>query len=295
MRPSKSRTLHWLSMLSLCVMTTLWGSRGKSDEFTKPAQSGIPSSIRRYFVWKENCAPDSIDVIITERPKNGIVTINEEDYILHEADLRGGSMGNCAGVKLRAKRLTYTSTIGFEGRDHFSVTARSSRFRLDDVYDIQVNGIKKLEEPNATVARAPEPSVRAPPISGIGESAVPMVDDGGTFKVPVTINGQLTLKFVVDSGATDVSIPVDVVLTLLRTDTITEADFLDKQTYRLADGSTFPSQRFVIRTLKIGDKTLENVVGSIAPVAGSLLLGQSFLRRFKSWSIDNQRRELFLD
>ena len=109
-----------------------------------------------------------------------------------------------------------------------------------------------------------------------------MVSNGGTFKVPVTINGQLTLKFVVDSGASDVSIPADVVVTLVRTETITDADFLDKQTYQMADGSTVPSQRFVIRTLKIGDKTLENVVGSIAPVAGSLLLGQSFLSRFKS-------------
>ena len=66
-----------------------------------------------------------------------------------------------------------------------------------------------------------------------------MVSDGGTFKVPVTINGQLTLKFVVDSGAADVSVPADVVVTLLRTETITDADFLDKQTYQLADGSTF--------------------------------------------------------
>jgi hypothetical protein len=45
----------------------------------------------------------------------------------------------------------------------------------------------------------------------------------------------------------------------------------------------------------IGDKTLENVVGGIASVAGSLLLGQSFLSRFKSWSIDNQRRALILN
>jgi len=143
--------------------------------------------------------------------------------------------------------------------------------------------------------QAHEPPVTAPPINGIGESAVPMVSDGGTFKVPVTINDQLTLKFVVDSGAADVSIPADVVMTLLRTETITDADFLDKQTYQLADGSTAPSQRFVIRALKIGDKTLENVVGSIAPAAGSLLLGQSFLGRFKSWSIDNQRRALVLN
>jgi clan AA aspartic protease (TIGR02281 family) len=143
--------------------------------------------------------------------------------------------------------------------------------------------------------RAHEPEVTAPPMSGTGERAVPMVSDGGTFEVPVTINGQLTLKFVVDSGAADVSIPADVVMTLLRTEAISDADFLDKQTYQMADGSTVPSQRFVIRTLKIGDKTLENVVGRIAPTAGSLLLGQSFLSRFKSWSIDNQRRTLILD
>ncbi len=121
-----------------------------------------------------------------------------------------------------------------------------------------------------------------------------MVSDGGTFKVPVTINGQLTLNFTVDSGASDVSIPADVFMTLARTGTITDADYLDKQIYTLADGSTTPSQRFVIRSLRVGNKTLENVVGSIAPVKGSLLLGQSFLGRFNSWSIDNHLQALLL-
>jgi predicted aspartyl protease len=63
----------------------------------------------------------------------------------------------------------------------------------------------------------------------------------------------------------------------------------------MADGSTVPSRRFRIRSLKVGDRVLENVTGSIAPVAGSLLLGQSFLTRFKSWSIDNQRQALVLN
>ncbi len=124
---------------------------------------------------------------------------------------------------------------------------------------------------------------------------MPLVQDEGTFAVPVTINGQLTLKFVVDSGASDVSIPADVVMTLLRTETIAEADFLGRQTYRLADGSTLPSQQFTIRSLKVGNRTLDNVIGSIAPVSGSLLLGQSFLSRFKSWSIDNERHALILN
>jgi predicted aspartyl protease len=193
------------------------------------------------------------------------------------------------------------------------------------IVDMMAHGCVRLDQPDvaapaqtpavqSTPVPAPEPitaprerceqyygtaacdhAVAPQPLSGMGESAVPMISDGGTFKVPVTINRQLTLNFVVDSGAADVSIPADVFMTLVRTGTVTDADFLDKQTYQLADGSTIPSQRFVIRTLKIGDKTLENVVGGIAPVAGSLLLGQSFLSRFKSWSIDNQRRALILN
>jgi hypothetical protein len=130
--------------------------------------------------------------------------------------------------------------------------------------------------------------------AALSETIVPMISDGGAFRVPVTINDELTLKFLIDSGAADVSVPADVVMTLVRTGTITDADFLGKQTYTLADGSTIPSQQFVIRSLKVGDKTLENVVGSIAPVAGGLLLGQSFLSRLDKWSIDNRRHELIL-
>jgi clan AA aspartic protease (TIGR02281 family) len=126
-------------------------------------------------------------------------------------------------------------------------------------------------------------------------TAIPMLREGGTFVVPVLINGQLTLKFTVDSGASDVSVPADVVSTLIRTETISDADFLGTQTYRLADGSTIPSQTFIIRSLKVGDRVLTNVQGSVAPAKGSLLLGQSFLSRFKSWSIDNQRQVLLLN
>ena len=44
----------------------------------------------------------------------------------------------------------------------------------------------------------------------------------------------------------------------------------------------------------MGDLVLNNVAASIASANGSLLLGQSFLSRFKSWSIDNARQVLVL-
>lgn len=124
--------------------------------------------------------------------------------------------------------------------------------------------------------------------------SVPLQREGGIYVVPVLINDAITLNFVVDSGAAHVTIPADVVMTLIRTGTIKSSDFLGEQTYILADGSRVPSQTFRIRSLKIGSRVLENVIGSVADVKGSLLLGQSFLGRFESWSIDNASNRLLL-
>jgi clan AA aspartic protease (TIGR02281 family) len=127
------------------------------------------------------------------------------------------------------------------------------------------------------------------------KAAVPLKRAGGTFLVPVQINGAIMLDFTVDSGAADVSVPADVFSTLIRTGTIRETDILGKQTYILADASRSQSVRFTIRSLKVGDRVVENVTGSVAPARGALLLGQSFLERFKTWSIDNAKHKLVLE
>jgi hypothetical protein len=124
---------------------------------------------------------------------------------------------------------------------------------------------------------------------------VPMQRQSGVYVVSVLINEVIILNFVVDSGAADVTLPADVVSTLLRTGTIETKDFVGKQTYTLADGSTMPSTTFHIRSLRVGDTTVKNVTGGIAPVNGPLLLGQSFLRLFKSWSTDNNSDTLILE
>ena len=123
---------------------------------------------------------------------------------------------------------------------------------------------------------------------------VRMVQSGGTFKVPVRLNDQLTLDFMVDSGASDVTVPADVVMTLIRTKTITDSDFRGEQVYVLADGSRVKSRTFILRSLRVGNQTVQNVEASVADIKGSLLLGQSFLRRFKTWSSDNTTNELVL-
>jgi predicted aspartyl protease len=124
---------------------------------------------------------------------------------------------------------------------------------------------------------------------------VSLKNDRGVLTVPVRINGALTLDFVVDSGAADVSIPADVVSTLIRTGTLRQTDVVGERTYVLVDGSKVPSQISTIRSLQIGGHTIANVEGSIASANATPLLGQSFLDHFRSWKIGNARNVLVLE
>ena len=134
----------------------------------------------------------------------------------------------------------------------------------------------------------------AAPIPDLPRTEVPLKEEGGTYGVPVRINDALTLTFMVDSGAADVLLPADVVLTLIRTETLSSSDFVGEKTYRLADGSKLPSMVFMLRELRVGSHTLRNVRASVGPPDGGLLLGQSFLSRFKTWTFDNERHVLVL-
>jgi clan AA aspartic protease (TIGR02281 family) len=120
-------------------------------------------------------------------------------------------------------------------------------------------------------------------------------DNNGTFVVPVVLNDRITLNFVLDTGATEVSIPEDVFSTLVRAGTISKGDRLDGGQYQLADGSQSTNRRFVIRSMRVGDVELRNVNASVAPAAGPLLLGLTFLLRLQSWSMDNKRHILSIN
>ncbi len=91
-----------------------------------------------------------------------------------------------------------------------------------------------------------------------------------------------------------VTIPADVAMTLIRTGTLTRDDYLGRQTFELADGRKVPSTMLRIRTLKVGGIVVHDVQASVTDTKGSLLLGQTFLARLSTWSIDNARHVLVL-
>jgi clan AA aspartic protease (TIGR02281 family) len=126
------------------------------------------------------------------------------------------------------------------------------------------------------------------------ETRIPLLKMSGGLIAPVVINNALKLNFIVDSGASDVSIPADVFASLVQANTVTQADITGNRNYKNADGEVFQSKTFVIRSLKIGNIEAPRVQAKVSPSNAPPLLGQSFLKRFKSWSIDNSTQELIL-
>ena len=113
------------------------------------------------------------------------------------------------------------------------------------------------------------------------------------FSVDVAINGICCAPFILDSGSSDVSVSPRLFKAMVDGGHVTKDMLIDVTTYQTANGMT-PGVRFHMPPLTLGALTIYNVVGSVSPDSDLLLLGQSFLGHFRSWSIDNQTDELVL-
>src|SRR5262249_43122426 len=126
----------------------------------------------------------------------------------------------------------------------------------NDQHNQPPNPLSFLLQEKQVADTSPRPVQPTPPTV---REEITLESKGGVYLLPVQINGVLTLHFILDTGASEVNIPADVVLTLHRAGTIRDTDFLPGKTYTLADGSTVKSSRFLLRSLKIGKRRVANV------------------------------------
>lgn len=146
---------------------------------------------------------------------------------------------------------------------------------------------------NAPTSAAPAGAPAA--AAATGAYVVPLGVHGNSLAtIPVEINGALRIPFIVDSGASDVALPEDVVRVLLRAGTIDKSDLLGRTRYITADGKSHYGLRLHIRELRVGDRIVRDVTAGVSPERGDPLLGQSFLSRFGAWTIDNTTHQLIL-
>jgi clan AA aspartic protease (TIGR02281 family) len=147
---------------------------------------------------------------------------------------------------------------------------------------------KKEQE---AAARVPAPAVG----DASGPIDVVMTRKDGNLWVPAQINNVVKIDFVIDSGASDITLPRDVYSTLIRSGTLTKANYIGTAQYGIADGSEVKGVKFKLASLQVGNQVLKDVVASVMPSdSATPLLGLSFLSRFQSWSIDNQSGTLRL-
>jgi len=118
----------------------------------------------------------------------------------------------------------------------------------------------------------------------------------GIYRLPVKLNNNLTLDFVLDLGATDVSISQDVFSVLVKAGSIDQSDFVGEKNYQLADGKVITSKVFNLRSLKVGEFEINNVRASISSTPNApLLLGQSALKKLGKYQIDNSKMILLIE
>lgn len=117
---------------------------------------------------------------------------------------------------------------------------------------------------------------------------------GGTYEIPCSING-LPLKFIFDTGASEVTISSVEANFMLKNDYLTTKDFKGSRKYLTADGNITEGAVIRIREVQVGDVTLKNIEASVVKnQKASLLFGQSVLERFGSITIDNTNSKLII-
>ena len=127
-----------------------------------------------------------------------------------------------------------------------------------------------------------------------GQTTVAGEPMAGTLIIQAAVNGGPPMSFAVDSGASLISMPSEAAQPLFDQGLIRPADYLATRPFQLANGSMAAARIYRLHSVRVGDKEVDDVLAAIYPGQGQRLLGQSFLKRFKSWSIDNSKNALVL-
>ena len=169
---------------------------------------------------------------------------------------------------------------------------RATILRLDAA--MRDKSVRGALESLAAALAAPRAPAATPVETATGSAEIALESDGQGYSVPVRINGAVTVKFVVDSGAGVVVLPSDLVESLTKTGAIAPSDSLGQGVYITADGRKHRGMRLMLRELNVGGHTVTDVMATVAPAHATPLLGQSFLAKFKSWTLDNRRHVLII-
>jgi hypothetical protein len=203
-------------------------------------------------------------------------------------------LAGCGTAAQREYQTAINSSASEECRGLQAVVEERERYGIvAPSRDLDEEALRQCGLPYSSGGGPPfQPTQLSPPAQRPQEVAIER--HGDTYRVPVRINDTITLPFLLDTGASDLVIPADVALTLIRAGALASGDFIGKSRYRLANGSEEVSDLVVLREVQVGEHAVRNVTASISPIRGEPLLGQSFLSKFGAVILDYKRLVLIL-
>lgn len=128
--------------------------------------------------------------------------------------------------------------------------------------------------------------------SCFSQEIIKMESMNGVFIMPCIVNG-LPLKFYFDTGASDVSISLTEAVFMLKNGYLLKEDIIGTEYYQFANGNIEEGTKIVIREIRIGKFTLNNIKASVNHnLDAPLLLGQSALSQLGKIQIDYNQNTL---
>ena len=138
-------------------------------------------------------------------------------------------------------------------------------------------------------------AARAAQDSALAHATAAFHRRGGVFVLPALLDGSTESYFVVDSGASHVQIPQEIADELTRKGLLGPGDSLGDHAFVLADGRKLVQRTIRLRSIRIGNRTMDNVLAVVGAPHSQALLGQSLLQRLNWWKIDNVRNAIELE
>lgn len=121
---------------------------------------------------------------------------------------------------------------------------------------------------------------------------IPFEEQGGVKLIDVTVNGQFTVKMILDSGCSGTLISIAEAKYLYEKGCFSSDDILGFSQAQIADGSIVENMVINLKELVIGNQiTCPDVKATVSSNAEApLLLGNEILNRVPSYSVDNENK-----
>lgn len=102
---------------------------------------------------------------------------------------------------------------------------------------------------------------------------------GGVYEIPCSVNG-VNMKFIFDTGASNVCISLSEAIFLIKNGYINEKDIKGSSYAQLADGNIVENTNIILREINIGGCILKNIEATVVHTLDApLLLGQSAIKK----------------